>query len=201
MSDPNVFQIMKSNAVLWYSSTIGEAVPDVDDEPAGAAWGGGWLRLGATKEPLSMLYEDERTNIDVEEFLASIQRYRTSEALTLETVLAEIDADYMALMTEGTVSVTPAAAGQKGYDDLPIGNIATLTPYAVGFEGINVNSSGAELTLRIFIYRANMKLGGELKFSKRDDDYTGVPITIEALSDSATPGRLYVIQKVTAPAS
>jgi len=200
MSDPNVFQIMKSNAVLWYAP-FGEAFPDETAIAAGAAWGGNWARLGATKEPLTCLYEDERSDVNVEEYLAALHRFKTSEKLSLETVLAELDADYVALMTGGTVSATPAAAGQKAYDSLPIGNVAVLPEYAFGFEGIHTNSGGVSLTLRIFIYRANAKLNGEMTFSKREDDYTGVPILIEALSDTATPGRLFVFEKVTGPAA
>lgn len=198
MSDPNIFQVLKSNAVLWYAP-VGEAWPDETTVDAGDAWGGNWARLGATKEPLTFLYEDERADIDVEEYLSSVHRFKTSEKLTLETVLAEIDADYVALMTEGTVSATPAGGAQKAYDSLPIGNDARLTDYAFGFEGVNADSSDNLLPLRVFIYRATAKLGGELSFSKREDDYTGVPITIEALSDSATPGRLCVFEKVTGP--
>lgn len=198
MTAPSIFQILKSNAVIWYAP-VGETVPDETSVAANAAWGGNWARIGATKEPLTMLYEDERSDITVEEFLSPVHRFRISEALTLETVLAEIDADYMALMTEGTVSPTAAGGAQKAFDTLPVGNEAWLTDYAVGFEGINVDSGDNELPLRIFIYRANFKLGGELSFSKREDDYTGTPIVVEALSDSATPGRLFVFEKVTGP--
>ena len=198
MANPNVFQIMKSNAVLWYAP-VGEAVPDETTVAPGAAWGGNWARLGATKEPLTCLYEDERADVSVEEYLSAIHRFRTSEKLSLETVLAELDADYMALMTGGTVSATPAAGAQKAFDSLPVGNIAELDAYAFGFEGIHENIGGVELTLRVFVYRANAKLNGELTFSKKEDDYTGVPILIEALSDSGTPGRLFVFEKVTGP--
>lgn len=198
MGNPNVFQIMKSNAVLWYAP-VGETVPDETTVAPGAAWGGNWARLGATKEPLTCLYEDERSEVAVEEYLSAVHRFRTSEKLSLETVLAEIEADYMALMTGGTVSATGAGGAQKAYDSLPVGNIAELDAYAFGFEGIHEDINGVELTLRVFIYRANAKLNGELTFSKKEDNYTGVPILIEALSDSATPGRLFVFEKVTGP--
>lgn len=198
MGNPNVFQILKSNATLWYAP-VGEAFPDETSIDAGDAWGGNWERLGATKEPLSCLYEDEEADVNVEEYLHAVQRFRTSESLTLETVLAEMDADFMALMTEGTVSKTAAGAAQKGYEELPIGNIAFRSDYAWGIEGVFEDSSGNDHPLRIFMYRGTARVGGEMSFSKRDDDYTGVPIQIKALTDSATPGRLLVFQRVTAP--
>jgi hypothetical protein len=200
VANPNVFQIMKSNAVVWFAP-VGEAVPDETDVIPGAAWGGNWSRIGATKEPLMMLYEDERSDVNIEEVLSPVHRFRISEALSLETVLAEIDADYMQLMMGGTVSATGAGASQVAFDSLPVGNEATLDDYAFGFEGTHLDSNAVELHLRVFLYRANAKLNGELQFSKREDDYTGVPILIEALSDTATLGRLFVFQKMTAPAT
>lgn len=200
MGNPDVFQIMKSNAILWYAP-VGEAEPDETTVAAGASWGGNWARLGATKEPLTMLYEDERADVNIEEVLSPVHRFRISESLMLETVLAELDADYMQLMTGGTVSTTAAGAGQVGFDDLPVGDEAFLDEYAFGFEGTYVDSNGDELPLRVFIYRANAKLNGELAFSKREDDYTGVPIQIQALSDSTTLGNLFKFQKVTAVAT
>ena len=200
MGAPSVFQIMKSNAVLWYAP-LGEAFPDETTVAAGELWGGNWQRLGSTKEPLTCLYEDERSDVNVEEYLMPVHRFKTAESLTIETVLAEIDLDYIALMTEGGVAKVAAGAGQKAFDSLTVGNDADLTGRAFGFEGVHLNSSGVALPLRVFIYRANAKLGGELSFSKREDDYTGVPITIEALSDSLSPGRMFVFQKVTAPAA
>jgi len=183
MADPNVFQILKSNAVLWYNTNLADlANPDPDAVLAGAAWGGTWARLGATKAPLTCLYEDERSDVNVEENLAAVFRYKTSEALTLETVLAELDVDYLALATEGTVSVDAGVGALIAYDELPVGNRSLLTMYQFGFEGIQPQSDGALWPVRFIVYRANIKLGGELSFSKREDDYTGVPITIEALA-------------------
>ena len=180
MADPSVFQILKSNAVLW-QAPVTEAVPNVSTL-AGAVWGGNWVRMGATQAPLTMLYEDERADLNVEENLAPVLRYKTSESLTIETVLAEFDVDYLALMTEGGVSVDAGAGALIAYDELPVGNRSALTTYKFGFEGIQVQSDGALWPIRVFVLRANIKLGGELTFSKREDDYTGVPITIEALA-------------------
>lgn len=195
MSDPDVFQIMKSNAILYFAP-VGEAVPDDSTVAAGTAWGGNWARLGATKEPLTVMYEDERSEVNIEEALSAVHRFRTSEKASFETVLAELSADYLQMMTGGTVSATAAGAAQVGFDELPIGNEAFLDKYAFGFEGVYVNSVGDEMPLRMFLYRATAKLNGEMTFSKREDDYTGVPILIEALSDTSTLGNLVLFQKM-----
>lgn len=195
MADPSVFQIMKSNAVLWYAPTT-EAVPNVSIL-AGESWAGNWARMGATQAPLTVLYEDERADINVEENLAAVFRYKTAEALTIETVLAELDVDYLALATEGTVSVDAGAGALVAYDELPVGNRAAVTEYQFGFEGIQVQSDDASWPVRFFIFRATIKLGGELTFSKREDDYTGVPITIEALAPTdLAVDKLFKIQQM-----
>lgn len=195
MANPSVFQIVKSNAVLWHAPTT-EAVPNVSIL-ATAAWAGNWVRMGATAAPLTCLYEDERTDIDVEENLATVFRYKTSEALTVETVLAELDVDYIALMTEGTVAVDAGAGGLIAYDQLPVGNQAAVTEHQFGFEGIAVQSDGNLWPIRFFIHRATIKLGGELSFSKREDDYTGIPIVIEALAPTdLAADSLFTIQQM-----
>lgn len=198
MAAPSVFQILKSNAVLWVNTDLTNTTdPDPDTILAGDAWGGTWVRMGATKEPLTCLYEDERADINVEENLATVFRYKTSETLTIETVLAELDVDYLALATEGTVSVDAGAGALIAYDELPVGNQSLLTMYQFGFEGIQPQSDGALWPVRFIVWRANIKLGGELSFSKREDDYTGVPITIEALAPTdLAADKLFTIQQM-----
>jgi len=197
MADPSVFQIVKSNAVLWVNTVLGDGPPDEDTILAGDAWGSTWVRMGSTKEPLTCLYEDERADINVEENLAPVFRYKTSESLTLETVLAELDADYLALATEGTVSVDAGAGALIAYDELPVGNRAALTMYMFGFEGIAVQSDGALWPVRFIVNRATIKLGGELSFSKREDDYTGMPIVIEALAPTdLAADKLFIFQQM-----
>jgi len=198
MANPNVFQILKSNAVLWVTTNLADAAnPDPDAVLAGVAWGGTWVKMGATQAPLTMLYEDERTDINIEESLAPVFRYKTAESLTIETVLAELDVDYLALATEGTVVPDVGGVGDVAYDELPIGNRTALTMYQFGFEGISVQSDGALWPVRVIIPRANIKIGGELTFSKKEDDYTGVPITIEALSSTdLLVDKLFKIQQM-----
>lgn len=200
MATPNVFNILKSNAVLYYAP-VGEAEPDETSVAAGAAWGGNWERVGATKEPLTCLYEDEHTEVNIEESLSAVHRFRTSESLTLETVLAELEADYLQLLLEGTVTDTAAGAGQVGFEELPAGGVALRTSYAWGFEGVYQDSGGNNHAARVFIYRATARLNGELMFSKREDDYLGVPIQVQALSHATNLGDLFKFQRVTAVAT
>lgn len=200
MSDPVVANIIKSGAVLWYAAT-GETEPDETSVAFGAAWGGAWARVGFTKAPLVFAYEDERLEITVEEHLGPLDEWRIAEHARFETVLAELEADYLQLMTDGTVTNTAAGASQKAFESLPVGGAALITKRAWGIEGLHIDSSGNQHPIRVFIARGTAKLNGTLEFSKKSDDYVGMPIMIQALADNANSGRMFKFQRVTAPAS
>ena len=199
MADPVITNILKSGAVAWLAPT-GEAFPSETSVAAGAAWGGNWARIGFTKEPLVLNYEDEEHEIEVEEMLMAIGRKKIGEKSNIETVLSEFKADYLQYAVDGAVTTVAAGASQKGYEQLLIGNDSEKTVYTIGFEGIAYNSSGIALPLRIGFYRCTIRLNGELKFSKRDDDYTGIPLQAKCLGNTST-GRSIYMKRVTAPAT
>lgn len=195
-----VSDIIVSPAVVWYAP-YGETVPDPDSVGAGVAWGGNWTQLGYTAAPLSMLYEFDEIDVVIEQSLAPVGRKKTSENLMLETTLAELYLDGLALVAEGTVSDTAAGASQVGMEEWDLGGEATLTERAWGFEGIYIDEDGDEFTVRLFVHKATARLNGALEFGKAVQ--TGVPMQVKALADmSATDGeRLFQIQKVLEPAT
>ena len=199
MADPVVTNILKSGATAWLAP-VGTAFPDDTDIDAGEAWGGAWTRLGFTKEPLTLTYESEEHNVEVEEFLAAVDRVKIGESSMMETVLSEMIADYLQYALDGAVTDVSAGASQKGYSELLVGNDSNKAEYAIGFEAIRYNASGVALPQRIGFYRCTLKLNGELKFSRRDDDHTGVPLQAVALANTTT-GRLIWSNFITAPAS
>ena len=198
MSDPSVANILKSGAISWIAPE-GEAFPAVSIN-AGAAWGGNWKRVGFTKEPTKLAYEDENHEIEVEEFLAAVGRKKIGEKAMIETVLSELAGEYAQYAMDGTLTTTAAGAGQKGYEQLLVGNDSEKTVYTIGFEGVRYNSTGVALPIRFGFYRCTLRLNGELQFSKRDDDHTGIPLQAMALANTST-GRVVWIQRVTAPAT
>lgn len=205
MANPVVANIVKSGAVLWYAP-FGETKPDETSVAYGAAWGGNWARVGYTKDPLVIVYEDERHRAEVEEELTAVREWRISESVRFETVLAELTAAYLELARGGDpaeVVSTSAGAGQNAYEELKFGGDAVPNEYAYGFEGTYLNSSGVTFAIRVFIHKGVAKLNGEMTFSKRDDDYTGVPIQINALVDTTQSAgqKLVQFQRVTAAAT
>lgn len=187
---------------MWIAPA-GESLPDETTVAAGAAWGGGWARLGYTKEPLKFKYEIESHDVEVEEHLAPVARWKTKETLDLETMLSEFRAEYLEVASGSDLTITTTAAGaaQKAYEEITIGDNAVMKVWAIGFEGIRYDATAVAQPVRIFIYRATIKFNGELEFSKKSDDHTGIPIQASALSDTANSGRLWTAQIVTAAAS
>lgn len=204
MGTPVVANIIKSGAWL-YNAPIAEDNPDETTVDYGADWGGNWVRVGFTKAPLTLAYESEELDIEVEEELAPIGRWRVKENATLETVLAELTAEYLQLAAsnQDTVSETAAAAAQKGYEETGLGGEVVLTEKAWGFEGLFLNASGDEEPIRVFVHKGTAKLNGALEFSKKSTDYTGVPIQIKAITDTTKSAgqKLLLFQRVTAEAS
>jgi len=195
MAIPNVFNILKSGAVVWHAP-VGEAFPDPAVIGAGDDWGGNWEQIGATKEAVALKYTTDEAPIEVEEFLGPVRRFRTKEELALETVMAELTGDYLGLAV-GAVS-TPAGSGTP-YEELIVGNDVCLDELTWGFEGILCDAACTETPVRFFIPRGTAKLNGDLKFSRRDNDYTGVPLQVNALADVddvTDPGRMFVFQRV-----
>ena len=194
-----VSDIIVSPATVWYAP-VGEEVP-ADDTPAGDDWGGNWVPVGYTKTPLSMSYEFDELDVEIEQSLAPVKRVKTKENLALETVLAELYLDGVQLGTGGTVTDTAAGAGQVGKEELDLGGEAALDEKAWGFEGTYINEDGAEFPVRLFIWKATAKLNGALEFGKAD--YTGISLQIKALADlSKSMGeRLFKMQKILEPAT
>jgi hypothetical protein len=200
MAEPNVGNILKTGAVLWLAPA-GEALPSGDDIAAGAAWGGNWARVGFTKAPVAVKYEDEEHEIEVEEFLAAVDRVRIKESILIETVLAEVTGDYLKLGAGGVVTSVTATASVTGKDILEAGNDNVKPKFVVGFEGTYVNAAGVSLPVRFFVHRATIKLNGELTFSKKNGEYSGVPVQIAGLGNTtgSPSGRLFKFEKITAP--
>lgn len=203
MGTPVVANIVKSGAWL-YQAPVGETIPAITTVGYGVAWGGNWVRVGYTKEALKCKYEGRETDISVEEHLSPIRRWRIEETATLETVLAELTATYLQLAASEAKAVTTVAAGAgtAGYERTGLGDEVVLAEHAWGFEGLYLSSTGSEFPVRVYIWKGTAVINGELEFSKKSDDYVGIPLQIKALCDpTQTEGeRILRFDRVTAAA-
>lgn len=182
MGDPVATNIIVGGATLW-NAPVAEAIPSRDSVDYGDDWGGNWERVGFTKAPLTMAYEPEEMDVEVEEALGAIKRVKIKESLMLETVLAEFTSDYLALVTGGVATTAAAGASTVGYDQVDLGGEVFTPELQWGFEGTYINAAGVKFPVRIFVWKATTIMNGSLSFSNRNGEYPGIPIQIKALQD------------------
>lgn len=202
MGTPTVTNIITGGAWLYYAP-VGEALPDETSVDLGDAWGGNWARVGFTKAPLTAAYEVEEMDVEVEEFIGPLKRIKTKEGFMLETTLAELTSEYLALIFSSTASTTAAGASQRGFDEVSVGGEVFTDEYVWGAEGAYIDAAGTKFPVRLFIWKATAVMNGSLTFSKRNGEYPGIPIQIKALVDpsQAEGENLFKFQRVTAEAT
>lgn len=195
-----VTDILVTPATIYYAP-VGEALPDETSVGYGDAWGGNWTNLGYTLEPVSLSYETTTFELEVEQITLPVRRVRTGETVMIETTLAEMTATNLALVVDGSSTTTAAGVGQVGWDEILAGGSVDLSEYAFGFEGFRVTSANVRLPVRVFFYKGNAVLNGQLTFAKGAG--AGIPIQIKALPDTtqAAGEQILVIHNVTAVAT
>ena len=197
-----VGDLLKSKATLWIAPSA-TALPD-EGLAVGTAWGGAWVKMGWTIDPVKMLYEFSEAELVADQVLGPLGRRKTDEHVTIETTLAEptaLNLAYATGMTTSSVVTTAAGATQVGYEQLVVGNAPVPTVWSVGFEGINYKEGASALPVRVFIRRATLMINGELEFSQKSDGQTAIPLQIKALADTANSNEMFMWQRVTAPAT
>lgn len=194
----NTSDIMIAPANIWYSAT-GTALPDETTVAYGAAWPAGWTSVGYTTTPLAMAYETEDFELEVEQLPNVVKRQKVKENLTLECTLAELTAINMklAMGSSQSVGTTAAGASQHAYEEISMGGEIYLPEYQIGFEGYTLDASNRQLPVRLFIWRANIVLNGNLEFAKAAA--AGIPVQIKALAQTTQPAgqQLLRFQRVT----
>lgn len=189
--------ILASPARIFYAP-IGEALPNVSTVAYGAAWGGNWVDLGYTIDPVSVNLETETFDLKVQQLLTPVRTVRTAINATIETKLAEFTGANLVLAFDGTKTTTAPGAGQVGYDTVRVkGEKPDMSMYAFGIEGFRIHSSNARLPVRIFIPQGTIKASSGPEFSNSAG--VGVGVTITAMTD--TNGDVLVVHNVTAPAT
>ena len=184
-----------------YSAPTGEALPAIDTVQYGTAWGGNWVNMGYTLTPVSLQYDQELFELEVEQLTNPVKRLRTKETAMIETTLAEISGANLNLPLDGTVTTVVAGASIRGKTTVEAGGKTAITEKAVGFEGLMKVDNTINLPVRIFFYKATIQLNGKLEFSKKAA--AGIPIQIKALADTSkvVGKQIMIMQIATAKAT
>jgi hypothetical protein len=193
-----VADILLTPATLWYAP-VGEPVPDENSVGYGDDWGGNWESVGFTLTPLTLARALETFELEVEQRTTPVKEMITKETVTLETTLAEFIEDNVLLAFGGSVVNTSAGPAQVEKWEHRAGGDPQLRTYAFGFEGLYITDANAEYPVRVFIWRGNIMLNGQLQFAK--GAAAGIPIQITSKIDDSKPlgQQLIMTQKVTGP--
>jgi len=194
-----ISDIIVSPCLIYYS-TVGLTLP-ADTVAAGGAWPAGWTALGYTETPLTAELKREGVEADIQETLTLIQRGYKVESFVVETSLAELLTNELALAWGGAFNQTAAGAGQPAKDELVAGDITAVTERQWGFEGKYVSAAGNVHPIRLFLWRGVSEFGAKLEFGKSKP--TGITLRIVANPSMTLAAglRLFKLQKITAPAS
>ena len=175
-----------------YFGAVG-ATPPLTTVTYGTAWAAAWTRVAETASPVTINYEFDVIDYDIQESLGPVNRKKTAERLTVETTLAAISLDQLVLSWQGSVTEVAQAAGVAAYERISGGDTAALQQYAWGFEG---QTTGG-FPIRFFIWIATARAGAPLEFGKASQ--TGIPLQLQGINnmDLAAGARLYRVDRIT----
>jgi hypothetical protein len=179
---------------------VGTALPDETTVAYGGSWSS-WTDVGTTIEALAISVEVEDVDVEVQQYTAPVRRFRTSEKVAFETVLAEMTGANLALILNGANSDTAAGASQKGYSAITAGGYFEIPEKTWAIEGYRVDTADTEQPVRLQILSGTAKFNGETEFGKANP--AGIPLRIDALADTtkAKGAELLRVEIVTAPAT
>lgn len=190
----NINNLFRSNLQVYlapHTATGAVALPPHTSTLYNGNWavgGLGWVSVGYTKDAVKLTYEEEIFDFVVEESISPVAQAYKSKSATLETTLAEFSLTNLQRALGGTITTlagTSPAPNLRAVQQLCVSTTdCQKTKYSIGLEGIDCRNPGC--LIRLYIPSATITLSGELMFSKREDDYTGIPIKATALDWNGT---------------
>ena len=199
---PNaIVDLIKTKGNVWWGLTSA-TTPDENTAMASAT---GFTSLGWTQEGVQGTIGETRMSFMVDDLLAPIDERKIETTFTISTVLAEVNADNLAMALGGLptdVVDTAAGASQVAFSEyFQSAADPLVSKLKIVLEGTRYDATDAPFPIRIILTRATIKIDGDLEFKQRGDSYMGVPILITGLVDTANSNKLFTYQFVTAAAS
>ncbi len=194
-----VCDLIATKARILYAP-LGATLP-ADTVAAGGVFPAGWVEVGYTSEPTKLAYKSEELDFKVEQSLGTVRSQRVDEEASIETVLAEITAQNLALAWDGDMTSVAPGVGQPGKEELTLGGNTQLTERMWCIEGSYIDEDLALFPVRVFVWKATATTGGELQFSRKDA--MGIGLKLKVLEDLSKPikQQLMKIQKILEPGS
>lgn len=190
MSDANA--IILGYAKI-FTAPQGEAFPAAS-VAYGSSWGGNWLYLGDTLEPLSFGGDRTQFDVEIQQAITPVKSIITKEERTIETVMAEHNVILLNSLLLGTL------VGQAGtpsyYYTIDFGGKTIPNVVAVGFEALWQTAAGVQTPVRWMFYRGSIVQNGPIVYDK--NGVAGLPVKINTYVDTSQPankqmGRFQVV--------
>ena len=179
----SVSNLLLSPAWVYYAPT-GEALPSNNSIEFGETWGGNWVNLGWTLNPVAFSYNQELQDYEVEQLLTPVMRRRNKEGAMFEMTLAEVTGTNLNLAMDGTITTVAAGAGARATETIEFGGKTFISQYTFGLEGL-LKYDGATLNIplpvRIQLFLCTAKINGKFEFAKKS--LADIPFQIEAVAD------------------
>lgn len=176
MSDPNA--IILGYAKIW-TAPYGSAFPAAS-VAYGTAWGGSWLYLGDTLEPLSFGGNRATFAVEIQQSTSIVKEIVTKDERNFKTVMAEHNVLMLNQLLLGTLVGT--AGTPSYYYTIDYGGSAIPNVLAVGFEALWQTAAGVQTPIRWMFYRGSIIQDGDIKYDK--GGVAGVPINIKTYVDT-----------------
>jgi len=195
MSDSN--SIILGYAKIW-TAPVGSAFPAATIG-FGTAWGGSWLYLGDTLEPLTLGGDREEFKVEIQQATAPVKTIITKDEKNFSTVMAEHNILLLNQLLLGTATDTAPGSGTPGYYTLDFGGKTIPNVLAVGFEALFQTEAGVQPPIRWMFYRGSIIQNGDIAYDK--NGVAGIPVMINTYADTSQAtnkqlGRLQIIYSV-----
>lgn len=139
-----------------YDSSVPPVLPDQNTVALNAAWGDGWVEIGATMDGLEFDFDRKTKNIEIEEQQTPVAVTTTATTFKFALELSEDSLDTMLLAYGGgVITTTPAASGVVGTRQLQISS--ELTEFSFAFEGENEYNQWRRVLVPVVVSVANAK--------------------------------------------
>lgn len=192
MSDTNA--IILGYAKIW-TAPQGTAFPAATIA-YGTAWGGAWLYLGDTLDPLTLGGDREEFKVEIQQAITAVKTIITKDEKNFSTVMAEHDILLLNQLLLGTAVNTAPGSGTPGYYTLDFGGKQIPNVLAVGFEALWQTAAGVQTPIRWMFYKGSLIQDGDIVYDK--NGVAGIPIRIDTYADTTQAvnkqvGRLQVV--------
>lgn len=179
-------QVVAGRDIIVYTAPWDSTndVPD-DDIAWSTAWGAPYVDKGFTREGLRFRMQVQRQNVMVDQLVDPVLRIPTGRDLSMETRLAQINAQNFADSSgQGVVSTQAPTSTARGHDDFDVSGIITDQWLTAGYD---VRNPGDLEAMRVIGWKGIVLAQLEVQFNVTDAAQLQFNVGLVPDTSGATP--------------